>query len=196
MTATSGHAQIIVETYNNGSPTPEFNNAGQIFNHDFYWESISPEKREHCRACIPYFCSQGQMCLELLQQLRHCLIAKIRAAAFDVLILSIISSVEAHAWSTVDVCVCRGARGRAEGGHRPGLWLPGRVQEAVQGCGRHSVWQRLGLAHQEQGRQAQGETMASTLMLLTRDLCMRALASSGAGLGSPRGKDDELNVMS
>jgi hypothetical protein len=35
-----------VETYNNGSPTPEFNNAGQIFNHDFYWESISPEKRE------------------------------------------------------------------------------------------------------------------------------------------------------
>ena len=38
--------QIIVETYNNGSPTPEFNNAGQIFNHDFYWESISPEKRE------------------------------------------------------------------------------------------------------------------------------------------------------
>ncbi len=38
--------QIIVETYNNGSPTPEFNNAGQIFNHDFYWESLSPEKRE------------------------------------------------------------------------------------------------------------------------------------------------------
>ena len=38
--------QIIVETYNNGSPTPEFNNAGQIFNHDFYWESISPEKRK------------------------------------------------------------------------------------------------------------------------------------------------------
>lgn len=38
--------QIIVETYNNGNPTPEFNNAGQIFNHDFYWESISPEKRE------------------------------------------------------------------------------------------------------------------------------------------------------
>ena len=35
-----------METYNNGSPTPEFNNAGQIFNHDFYWESISPEKRE------------------------------------------------------------------------------------------------------------------------------------------------------
>ena len=34
--------QIIVETYNSGSPTPEFNNAGQVFNHDFYWESISP----------------------------------------------------------------------------------------------------------------------------------------------------------
>ncbi|CAL5220377.1 g2382 [Coccomyxa viridis] len=38
--------EIIVETYNNGSPTPEFNNAGQIFNHDFYWESLSPEKQE------------------------------------------------------------------------------------------------------------------------------------------------------
>ena len=44
--AVQQHLQIIVETYNNGSPTPEFNNAGQIFNHDFYWESISPEKRE------------------------------------------------------------------------------------------------------------------------------------------------------
>ena len=44
--ASSYGVQIIVETYNNGSPTPEFNNAGQIFNHDFYWESISPEKRE------------------------------------------------------------------------------------------------------------------------------------------------------
>ncbi|CAL8470691.1 g10233 [Coccomyxa elongata] len=38
--------EIIVETYNSGSPTPEFNNAGQVFNHDFYWESISPSPTE------------------------------------------------------------------------------------------------------------------------------------------------------
>lgn len=38
----SGVAQIIVETWNSGKPTPEFNNAGQIFNHDFYWESMAP----------------------------------------------------------------------------------------------------------------------------------------------------------
>jgi hypothetical protein len=35
--------QIIVKTWNNGKPTPEFNNAGQVFNHDFYWESITPK---------------------------------------------------------------------------------------------------------------------------------------------------------
>lgn len=48
------HVQIIVETYNNGSPTPEFNNAGQIFNHDFYWESISPEKRKAPHSKAPF----------------------------------------------------------------------------------------------------------------------------------------------
>lgn len=35
--------EIIVKTWNNGKPTPEFNNAGQVFNHDFYWESITPK---------------------------------------------------------------------------------------------------------------------------------------------------------
>ena len=33
--------EIIVETYNNGSPTPEFNNAGQIFNHAAFTGSPS-----------------------------------------------------------------------------------------------------------------------------------------------------------
>lgn len=45
--------QIIVETYNNGSPTPEFNNAGQVFNHDFYWESISPSPSVSSCLCVP-----------------------------------------------------------------------------------------------------------------------------------------------
>ncbi|KAK9842274.1 hypothetical protein WJX81_004068 [Elliptochloris bilobata] len=34
--------ELIVEAWNSGSPTPEFNNAGQVFNHDFYWESMCP----------------------------------------------------------------------------------------------------------------------------------------------------------
>lgn len=46
-----------METYNNGSPTPEFNNAGQIFNHDFYWESMSPEKREASRIVAHHYVS-------------------------------------------------------------------------------------------------------------------------------------------
>ena len=41
----NGHgrgAQVVVESWNNGSPTPEFNNAAQAWNHTFYWESMSP----------------------------------------------------------------------------------------------------------------------------------------------------------
>lgn len=34
--------QIVVKSWNNGSPTKEFNNAAQIWNHDFFWESIGP----------------------------------------------------------------------------------------------------------------------------------------------------------
>lgn len=81
----SNAMQIVVETYNNGNPTPEFNNAGQIFNHDFYWESISPEKRKLlvlsilvrtvCRALVmemlspmPASCCQ-KTCLDLLSSL-------------------------------------------------------------------------------------------------------------------------------
>ncbi|KAI5075604.1 hypothetical protein GOP47_0009680 [Adiantum capillus-veneris] len=29
-------------SYNNGNPTPYFNNAGQVWNHDFFWQSIKP----------------------------------------------------------------------------------------------------------------------------------------------------------
>lgn len=34
--------QIIVESYNNGEPTPVFNNAAQTWNHTFFWESMKP----------------------------------------------------------------------------------------------------------------------------------------------------------
>ncbi|XP_072988628.1 superoxide dismutase [Fe] 2, chloroplastic-like [Typha latifolia] len=35
--------ELIKVTYNNGNPLPEFNNAAQIWNHDFFWESIQPD---------------------------------------------------------------------------------------------------------------------------------------------------------
>ncbi|KAM7467284.1 hypothetical protein LguiB_014846 [Lonicera macranthoides] len=34
--------ELIKVTYNNGSPLPEFNNAAQVWNHDFFWESMQP----------------------------------------------------------------------------------------------------------------------------------------------------------
>ncbi|KAK9868216.1 hypothetical protein WJX84_002333, partial [Apatococcus fuscideae] len=34
--------EIVKETWNNGSPAAEFNNAAQIWNHTFYWESMGP----------------------------------------------------------------------------------------------------------------------------------------------------------
>lgn len=34
--------EIVVGSYNNGSPTPAFNNAAQIWNHTFFWESMKP----------------------------------------------------------------------------------------------------------------------------------------------------------
>ena len=34
--------QIVLESWNGGSPTPAFNNAAQIWNHTFFWESIKP----------------------------------------------------------------------------------------------------------------------------------------------------------
>ena len=38
-----------MESWNNGSPTPEFNNAAQVWNHTFYWESMSPSPTgAHC----------------------------------------------------------------------------------------------------------------------------------------------------
>eukprot|EP00877_Chromochloris_zofingiensis_P005166 jgi/Chrzof1/14650/Cz09g10230.t1 len=33
---------IVVASYNKGSPTPAFNNAGQVWNHSFFWESMKP----------------------------------------------------------------------------------------------------------------------------------------------------------
>jgi len=36
--------EIVTETWNNGKPTPAFNNAAQIWNHTFFWESMGPNK--------------------------------------------------------------------------------------------------------------------------------------------------------
>ena len=38
--------QVVISTWNNGSPSPAFNNAAQTWNHTFYWESMSPEPQE------------------------------------------------------------------------------------------------------------------------------------------------------
>ncbi|XP_038690445.1 superoxide dismutase [Fe] 3, chloroplastic isoform X2 [Tripterygium wilfordii] len=39
-----GHTldELVKVTYNNGNPMPEFNNAAQVWNHDFFWESMQP----------------------------------------------------------------------------------------------------------------------------------------------------------
>nr|ADR01298.1 iron-superoxide dismutase [Ceratopteris thalictroides] len=34
--------ELLKHGYNNGNPTAYFNNAGQAWNHDFFWESIKP----------------------------------------------------------------------------------------------------------------------------------------------------------
>lgn len=34
--------QIIQSSWNNGSPTPVFNNAAQTWNHTFFWEGMAP----------------------------------------------------------------------------------------------------------------------------------------------------------
>jgi Fe-Mn family superoxide dismutase len=34
--------QVMLKTWNGGSPGPEFNNAAQVVNHTFFWESMSP----------------------------------------------------------------------------------------------------------------------------------------------------------
>lgn len=34
--------QIILASWNGGSPTPVFNNAAQVWNHTFFWEGMSP----------------------------------------------------------------------------------------------------------------------------------------------------------
>ncbi|CAM6105970.1 unnamed protein product [Calypogeia fissa] len=34
--------EIVKISYNNGNPSPAFNNAGQAWNHDFYWLSMKP----------------------------------------------------------------------------------------------------------------------------------------------------------
>ncbi|PSR91005.1 Superoxide dismutase [Fe] 3 like [Actinidia chinensis var. chinensis] len=34
--------ELVKVTYNSGNPFPEFNNAAQVWNHDFFWESMQP----------------------------------------------------------------------------------------------------------------------------------------------------------
>ena len=36
--------EIVKATWGGGKPTPAFNNAAQVWNHTFYWESMSPKK--------------------------------------------------------------------------------------------------------------------------------------------------------
>eukprot|EP00894_Picocystis_sp_ML_P000090 jgi/Pico_ML_1/50607/g1789.t1 len=34
--------EVMKAAWNDGNPTPLFNNAGQVWNHDFFWQSMSP----------------------------------------------------------------------------------------------------------------------------------------------------------
>ncbi|KAK7273709.1 hypothetical protein RIF29_14768 [Crotalaria pallida] len=34
--------ELVKVTYNNGNPLPEFKNAAEVWNHDFFWESMQP----------------------------------------------------------------------------------------------------------------------------------------------------------
>ncbi|KAI4318209.1 hypothetical protein L6164_026002 [Bauhinia variegata] len=34
--------ELVKVTYNSGNPLPEFNNAAEVWNHDFFWESMQP----------------------------------------------------------------------------------------------------------------------------------------------------------
>ena len=34
--------EVVVASWNNGTPTPVFNNAAQVWNHTFFWESMKP----------------------------------------------------------------------------------------------------------------------------------------------------------
>eukprot|EP00890_Picochlorum_soloecismus_P006102 jgi/Picsp_1/6493/NSC_03837-R1_superoxide dismutase len=36
--------EVMLKTWNSGSPTPEFNNAAQVVNHTFFWESMGANK--------------------------------------------------------------------------------------------------------------------------------------------------------
>lgn len=35
--------ELVKVTYNFGNPLPEFNNAAQVWNHEFFWESMQPD---------------------------------------------------------------------------------------------------------------------------------------------------------
>lgn len=35
--------ELVKISYNNGNPFPEFNNSAQVWNHDFFWESMQPD---------------------------------------------------------------------------------------------------------------------------------------------------------
>ncbi|CAA6659978.1 unnamed protein product [Spirodela intermedia] len=35
--------ELVKVAYNNGNPLPEFNNAAQVWNHNFFWESMQPD---------------------------------------------------------------------------------------------------------------------------------------------------------
>jgi superoxide dismutase, Fe-Mn family len=39
-------AEVVKATWAGGKPTPAFNNAAQVWNHTFFWHSMSPTKSE------------------------------------------------------------------------------------------------------------------------------------------------------
>lgn len=48
----------MLQTWNNGSPTAAFNNAAQAWNHEFYWESMSPKPV----GATPMSCGSSWLC--------------------------------------------------------------------------------------------------------------------------------------
>lgn len=35
--------EVVLASWNGGNPTPVFNNAAQVWNHTFFWESMAPK---------------------------------------------------------------------------------------------------------------------------------------------------------
>ncbi|KAH9329703.1 hypothetical protein KI387_001811, partial [Taxus chinensis] len=73
-TALQGYTleELIKVTYNSGNPKPAFNNAAQVWNHDFFWECMEPDGGKECTGEIREFIERDfhsyDMFLEELKQ--------------------------------------------------------------------------------------------------------------------------------